>query len=181
MSTARRAAAGGCAVRSARRPHCGAAINSPRRGARRGAADGRAARLRLLPPPPAARAHTRGWRGAARRRRGLSAAPPWVHPVGVSPRPLRKRHGARGQVCKFFTLTSSFRNVPITAACSCVVFSQPARTPSASPSGQDLAPFLRNYNLIRRWSPSLYSNPKCLSRTRQYPRTSKHSPGDQVK
>lgn len=66
MSAARRAAAGGCAVRSARRPHCGAAINSPRRGARRGAADGGAARLRLLPPPPAARAHTRGWRGAPR-------------------------------------------------------------------------------------------------------------------
>lgn len=35
ISAARRAAAGGCAVRSARRPHCGAAINSRRRGARR--------------------------------------------------------------------------------------------------------------------------------------------------
>lgn len=51
------------------------------------------------------------------------------------------------------------------------VFSQPARTPSASPSGQDPAPFLKNYYVIRSWSPSLSSNPKCLSRTREYPET----------
>lgn len=85
ISAARRAAAGGCAVRSAGRPHCGAAINSPRRGARRRAADGRAARLRLLPPPPAARAHTRGWRGAARRRRGCQLHRPRHIPLGSLP------------------------------------------------------------------------------------------------
>lgn len=93
------AAAGGCARRSARRPHCGAAINSPRRGARRGAADGRAARLRLLPPPPAARAHPR-WLPAPRGDAGRPAAAPTAVscsplaalPSGISPsRSLRER------------------------------------------------------------------------------------------
>lgn len=85
MSAARRTAAGGCAVRSAGRPHRGAAINSRRLGARRGAADGRAARLRLLPPPPAARTHTRGWRGAARRRRGGGGGCQLYRPGDIPP------------------------------------------------------------------------------------------------
>lgn len=156
MSTARRAAAGGCVVRSAERPHCGAAINSPRRGAQRGAADGRAARLRLLPPPPAARAHTRGWRGASRRRRGAVS------------------HTALGTSCWGLSQTSSeasrcpgtssqvlhpsyilIPKGPYHRSLQLLVFPQPAGTPSASPSRQDLALFLRNYSVIKSWSPSL--------------------------
>lgn len=134
ISAARRAAAGGCAVRSAGRPHCGAAINSPRRGARRRAADGRAARLRLLPPPPAARsrAHSRVERGCAAPP-GVSAAPPQAHPARVSLRPFWRR-GAGRQVRELSTLlTSSFQKVPIKAACSCLSSSSLSRPLQLSP------------------------------------------------
>lgn len=88
LGAAAAAAAGDCARRSAPRPRRGAAINSPRRGARRGAADGRAARLRLRPPPAHTRACSPPRVGMRPRRPPLSAAAPAAAalPSGVSPR-----------------------------------------------------------------------------------------------
>lgn len=148
-------------MRSAGRPHCGAAINSPRRGARRGAADGRAARLRLLPPPPAAaRAHTRGWREGPR---GAATGGCQLHrpggniPLGSLPDLL----GVMVPGDKFASCPTPHILIP---KCpyhrslqrrGCLSSSKPAKAPSASPSRKDLARFVRDHRAIRSWSPRL--------------------------